>query len=718
MPKRSNARGVACGMRCPVLLLALLLAACSGPDSPEPVAFRNIAEPATFTGDAACASCHEDQYAGYQAHGMANSFYHLNAETAVEDFPGPWVRDPNGGYEYRAERNGDRFVQVEILRDASGREIHRLEREMRFVMGSGTTARTYFDESQGYLYELPLTWYTQEGRWDFSPGYRVANKRFDRKVPERCMACHNAYPEAVPETGGKYISIPEGISCERCHGPGSLHVSERLAVPEPVSEVDSTIVNPAHLAFERRLDVCQQCHLHTTVSLLKEGQGAFDYRPSHDLSSWVAMFASTEPESDDEIAVISHADRMKQSACFIETLAVGASLECTTCHNPHQGFRTSGPEYFNQTCLTCHQPAELELVAAHDASANCIDCHMPKVESSEAPHSSFTDHKIRVVSTRDERANSLPTERLSELEPDQELVAYRSAGEPAVYQAMAYVVLGRRRGDVPMMLRGADLLDGLAGEEELFGEAHFLRGLARLQTGDARGAVPGLQAATGADGEIPERLNALAQAYEALGQNRATIESLYRRAVTAQPARADIWVNLGRFLEASGRVDDAVDAYREAVRQEPWLPEGAYNLGTALARAGAFDEARAYLLESVALEPRNPQAWGNLGAVYGQMGAPDSSRYAFEQAVELAPRDPVALGNLGAFLLNVAEYDLAIEYLDRAVQEDPGFADALANRALAHLRQGERASARLYAGRALEAAPGHALAGQILQEVN
>jgi hypothetical protein len=50
-------------------------------------------------------------------------------------------------------------------------------------------------------------------------------------------------------------------------------VKERAAGPKSDSAYDNTIVNPARLPLARRLDVCEQCHVHTAVSVLREGEG-------------------------------------------------------------------------------------------------------------------------------------------------------------------------------------------------------------------------------------------------------------------------------------------------------------------------------------------------------------------------------------------------------------------------------------------------------------
>ena len=94
--------------------------------------------------------------------------------------------------------------------------------------GSGTVARSYFTEENGRLFQLPLTWYRDHG-WDFSPGYEINNARFDRLMPDRCIACHANYPATKPFLEGKPVELRPGIGCERCHGPGALHVAERRA---------------------------------------------------------------------------------------------------------------------------------------------------------------------------------------------------------------------------------------------------------------------------------------------------------------------------------------------------------------------------------------------------------------------------------------------------------------------------------------------------------
>lgn len=676
--------------------------------------FSNVAGPADFVGDAACFDCHEQEYRGYQDHGMAQSYYPLTAENAVEDYGAAAVYHEESDLYYRAVRDGSRFYQEETRRDADGRVIHRLRREMEFVVGSGSAARTYLTEQNGRYYQLPLTWYTQRSRWDFSPGYQHYNVRFDRLIPDRCMTCHNSYPDPVKFVEGKYERVPEGIGCERCHGPGSVHVDARLTTPEAVGDVDTTIVNPAHLSLERRLDVCQQCHLHTTVSVLRDGRTAYDFRPSQSLASYVSFFAAEQPTTN-TIDVISHADRMTQSRCFIETQGTDNAMDCMTCHNPHEGFRDAGPAYFDATCKGCHDLSALapsfeteQARAIHQPDANCFSCHMPKVVAEGTPHASFTDHWIRVVESAPEAPSEIRAAAVT-LEP-----YFEERDDEDLYRGMAYVVYGRQRGDSSALVTGIRLLEASLRNEDGYGEAYFLLGLAYMQNGDVRAAIPALEHAVTDGSEIPERLNALAQSYEADGRSPSTIEQLYRRALDIQPAEATIRTNYGRFLEAQNRLADAIEQYRIAADEQPWLETAQYNLGTAYLRSGDLRQAESALREAIHLHPDHDEALSNLGLLLAGRNEMEEARSFFERAVKADPENPIALGNLGVFHLNAGNLEEAVTLLQRAVEADAGYVDGLVNLALAHLNLGNTHRAQEVAERALRIAPGNRKAQQIL----
>src|SRR5258708_8921490 len=126
-----------------------------------------------------------------------------------------------------------------------------------------------------------------------NPGYdNPAQPNSRRKIDYECMGCHNAYPKipgsheqlrAEPLYSGE---LPQGIDCQRCHGPGDGHARDPR---------NGGIVNPARLTLERQAELCMQCHLETTSfpfphTVEKFGHRPFSYQPGEDLTTWLAFF--------------------------------------------------------------------------------------------------------------------------------------------------------------------------------------------------------------------------------------------------------------------------------------------------------------------------------------------------------------------------------------------------------------------------------------------
>ena len=122
-----------------------------------------------------------------------------------------------------------------------------------------------------------------------SPGYdRADHQDFRRTISynDDCLFCHNGYPPP-----GQPADLREGIDCQRCHGPGSAHVTtagSRRATPESIRQ---SIVNPARLTRDRQLEVCMQCHLETTSrqlpnSIRRYNRAPFSYRPGEPLGDY------------------------------------------------------------------------------------------------------------------------------------------------------------------------------------------------------------------------------------------------------------------------------------------------------------------------------------------------------------------------------------------------------------------------------------------------
>jgi len=604
-------------------------------DEPAPV-FRNVAERTEYVGDAACAGCHADAAAAYAGHSMANSFHRWTAAGRLEPRLDTSIAHPRSGLRYAVAEDSGRLYQVEYVDGPGGRRLHELRRRIDWVTGSGRVARTYFTEENGRLFQLPLTWYRDHG-WDFSPGYQGTNPRFERMLPDRCVACHASYPRPMARLEGKYAELRPGIGCERCHGAGALHArtwraaapAARQAALRDTARADLTIVNPARLPLERRLDVCEQCHVHTEVTVPREGRGAFDYQPSQPLRDQFAFFRASG-----SIDLVSHADRLRQSACFVAARKSSRPLECATCHNPHEAPVAGGAAgqaertvnaARNQPCVGCHAAGALAAKVApaaraqHAPGADCVTCHMPAVKEHSLPHGSFTDHWIRVPgrATRPSAPASGPVARY--------VAAYyardRAGPEAAVYQGMGAVVYASLANNTAALRAGAATLEqALRGTPVAAGPAgrpaaHMLLGVAFSQLGRVDDAVVALERAVRADSANPEALRALAQAYLLAGRPVTDAARLYERALAVQPRLAWLRGEYADLLEQQGQGARAVAEYRRAVAEQPSLAGAWFNLGTTLTGAGLTADATAAFAKAVQLDPTLGQALAPLVVV-------------------------------------------------------------------------------------------------------
>jgi hypothetical protein len=138
------------------------------------------------------------------------------------------------------------------------------------------------------------------------------------------------------------------------------------------------------------------------------------------LSDFMTVFLPRYSDSGEDFIMASHADRLKQSQCFIQsqkkttvnTLRPARDgMTCVTCHNPHVSVKETNPNVFNEACQGCHQRngqnAETILAMHKEKSyskiANCVSCHMPLSGASDIPHVTVHDHYIRKPVTRREK---------------------------------------------------------------------------------------------------------------------------------------------------------------------------------------------------------------------------------------------------------------------------------------------------------------------------
>ena len=360
-----------------------------------PSEYVSLTQEVEYVGREACQPCHKKIYESFVQTGMGKSLYPPDRGNVIERFgPAEAVTDPKMNFTYWADWQGSDMYIHEVRLD-QGDTVYRRSEKVDYVVGSGHQTRSYLMEREGWLYEMPITWYVEKKIWDLSPGYDVNNSRFDREIGEACLNCHTGYIDYIEHSKNRYRQISHGIDCESCHGPGKAHIDaiEGGQLIDVGREIDYTIVNPENLPIGAQFDVCQQCHLQG-INVYQPGQSATTFRPGQRLEdAWIVFL--DDSGTDEQFGIASPAERLQESRCFIAS----GDLTCTTCHDPHKAVELEDPDYYTATCEACHSGTKAMVCGIDEESqtGDCISCHMPSGGTSDIPHVSFHDHKIRVV---------------------------------------------------------------------------------------------------------------------------------------------------------------------------------------------------------------------------------------------------------------------------------------------------------------------------------
>ena len=294
------------------LFSTLLLFACQRGEVSNYTQYLNHNDTVKYVGKQECRVCHAEIYDSYMQTGMGQSFHFATKEhSALTTSEMPLIHDSIKNLSYQPFWKNDSLYLKEFR--IKGRDTtHLLIKKVNYKIGSGQHTNSHLFEINGYVHQRPYTYYTQSAIADLPPGFEKGNNtRFSREIGLECMSCHNAYPNHVEGSLNKYNSIPSGIDCERCHGPGEVHVKQKLAghIIDTSKYIDYTIVNPAKLPLDLQFDVCQRCHLQGTA-VLAEGKTFTDFKPGMPLTEVMDIYLPKYKDSESFI-MASHVEDRK-----------------------------------------------------------------------------------------------------------------------------------------------------------------------------------------------------------------------------------------------------------------------------------------------------------------------------------------------------------------------------------------------------------------------
>jgi tetratricopeptide (TPR) repeat protein len=607
-----------------------------GPEMADDLGFRNLDPSVAYVGMETCKGCHNDVHSTFIHTGMGRSFGQATADRTDATFGDhALVYDSIGDFYYFPHLRDSQLFVLEFRLEGTDTVHKRLE-PIEYIVGSGQHTNSHILDINGYIFQAPVTFYTQEQKWDLAPGFEANNLRFSRLLTSECLTCHNHYPEPIEGSLNKFAEMPLGIQCERCHGPGELHVREKLAgqIIDTSKTPDYSIVNPRRLPRDLQMDLCQRCHLQG-ISVLKEGKDFYDFRPGMRLEEVMNVFLPRYSNSHERFIMASQADRMRMSDCYLES-----DMTCITCHNPHEGVTQADPAIYNETCNGCHQQqtCTAPLAEQEEAGNDCVYCHMPPSGSTDIPHVNITDHFISAQNTRHQRwqGAGAPVE-----------------GEPAF---LGLEILTKEEGTPLEMAQGyLAMYDKYVQSEIILDSAEYYLSLVSEQTNRVFNTRIHYHFTRN---NVPQILEL------ARGKDPATV--------------SDPWSRY-RIGEAYFQQQDyfrAATFLYGAVDQMPLNLEFQEKLGAALVGLKRWEEAERTLSFVLQENPKRPLALTNLGFVYANQRRLKQAARLYDQALELDPDYTQALLNRAAIFLAENNSTAAREYLLRVLKKEPGNAQA------------------------------------------
>ena len=161
--------------------------------------FRNVAPSVLHVADERCADCHRDIARSFAQHPMGRSILPTaQARRPPEDVQHHLPFDALGS-RFLIERDGDRVRHRRTRLGPNGRPAAELSWEVHYVVGSGKRGYSYLTDQDGFLFQTPISWYSQKDTWDLSPGFRPAMLTGRTALPE-CLFCHSNHANPIEGT--------------------------------------------------------------------------------------------------------------------------------------------------------------------------------------------------------------------------------------------------------------------------------------------------------------------------------------------------------------------------------------------------------------------------------------------------------------------------------------------------------------------------------------
>ena len=346
---------------------------------------------AEYVGRESCVDCHEPEHELWVGSDHDRAMALATPETVLADFNDQEF--VHFGVTSKMSREGDKFVVTTDDRDGNLQRF-----EVKYTFGVRPLQQYLVEFPDGRVQCLPLAWDTEKERWfHLYP---------DEPVPHddplhwtgplqnwnyMCAECHSTDLQKNYDlkTDTYHTTFKEiDVSCETCHGPGSLHVE--LAESKGVfwdRRIGYGLPNLKDKDPRVEIETCAPCHARRRIIYpgFKPGDKFLDYYVP-ELLDRNLYYADGQILEEDYVY-----------GSFIQSKMYHNEVRCSDCHDPHSAKVKFDD---NRLCGQCHLPTTYDTPKHHhhpdskQPGTLCVECHMP--ETTYMVVDPRRDHSLRI----------------------------------------------------------------------------------------------------------------------------------------------------------------------------------------------------------------------------------------------------------------------------------------------------------------------------------
>ncbi|MBT7715630.1 MAG: tetratricopeptide repeat protein [Deltaproteobacteria bacterium] len=738
-------------------------------DRPDPAPGK--AQLATFVGRDKCVTCHEQEAKKWQGSDHDKAMDVADSKTVLGDFDSAVFE--NNGTVSSFFRKGEAFYV-----NTQGPDGKTADFKISYVFGHYPLQQYLVPFKNGRLQALPIAWDADKQTWyHLNPDEKIASTEWMHWTQQShnwngmCAECHstNLKKQYDPKSDTYQTVWSEiDVSCEACHGPGSLHVkwADLPEMARPETKNTDLVVKTSGLNPEQQIAICARCHSRR-VQL-----GNIDHSKKEILDSIIPeLLVDSLYHADGQIL-----DEVYVYGSFVQSKMYHNNVKCSDCHDVHSGKTVLKG---NDLCLQCHRAEVFDakshhfhqktgeegeplkdksgrIIAAVGQGAECVKCHMPGQMYMGVDYR--PDHSLRIprpdlsiplgtpnacnqchlnetrqwstdyftkwygLSRKPHYGTTLAAGRAGRPEARKELLKLAEDSLiPDIVRASALQLLGAYSDEASRQAFDR----ALANEEALIRYAAVrnfnrsdpdqrLKMLTPLLVDPVKAVR--MEAAMG----LAMGLAMVPQDRLSVAEKKAFEDALaeYEKAMEYSADFTFSGLNLGNLYYYLGKPERSLEQYKRAIKIADEFNPAKMNLAVLLSGQGKNREAEKLLREVIAVEPDAYEAYYKLGLLLVESKKSSEAVVYLERAARGFATRARVYYNLGLLLQSLNRHSEAERALLEAVKIDPHNPDFLYGASFFYFKTGKFLQSKRLAQKLVDQHPANAAGRRILTLVD